>query len=95
MAGIGLGAQFGVLLPYSRKQESEADIIGIKFMARAGYDPAAAPKLWERMAKLGKTPPEWLSTHPDPLKRSKILSQEIESVNHIYQASQKIPTKEL
>lgn len=65
----GLGAQVGVLLPWSRTQESEADHIGLILMAKAGYDPGAALALWQRMEKLegkGKNsaPPEFLSTHP-------------------------------
>jgi predicted Zn-dependent protease len=92
MAGIGLGAQFGVLMPYSRRQESEADSIGLRFMAKAGYELKEAPELWKRMAALGKTPPEWLSTHPDPLKRSKALSKEIDSVRNLYEKSLKKKT---
>jgi len=64
---LGLGATVGVLLPYSRLQESEADRLGLIFMAKAGYDPRAAPEFWRRMSEAarGKTkPPEFLSTHP-------------------------------
>ena len=67
MAAYGIGTTVGVLLPYSRKHESEADIIGLHYAARAGYDPRAAIDFWERMARAseGKTkPPEFLSTHP-------------------------------
>ena len=63
----GLGAQVGVLLPWSRTQESEADHIGLILMAKAGYDPEAALALWQRMEKLeskGAQPAEFLSTHP-------------------------------
>ncbi|HXG50030.1 MAG TPA: M48 family metallopeptidase [candidate division Zixibacteria bacterium] len=61
----GLGATVGVLLPWGRAQESEADRIGLNLMARAGYDPAAAVAFWERMARVtGDKPPEFLSTHP-------------------------------
>lgn len=65
MQAYGLGAQYGVLLPFSRSQESEADHIGLILMAKAGYDPHAALGLWQRMEKLNeKTPLEFLSTHP-------------------------------
>ena len=66
LAAYGLGAQVGVLLPYSRTQESEADHIGLILMAEAGYDPRAAPAFWERMSRVasGGSPPEFLATHP-------------------------------
>lgn len=65
MASFGVGAQYGVLMPYSRKHESEADRLGMIFMALAGYDPHEAPKLWIRMREQsGGSPPEFLSTHP-------------------------------
>jgi len=57
--------QLGFEMPYGRSEESEADHIGLVYMARAGYDPRAAPRLWERMGALGGSqPPEFLSTHP-------------------------------
>ena len=78
MAAIGLGAQYGVLLPYSRDHESEADIEGLRYVIRAGYDPYEAPKLWERMAKLsGNSGPEWLSTHPASEARAAKLREMI------------------
>ncbi len=66
-AALGAGAAVGVILPFSRKQESEADRIGLRYMARAGYEPEAAIGFWERMGAAGKgkgRPPEFLSTHP-------------------------------
>ncbi len=70
MAAFGAGASIGVLLPYSRLQESEADHIGLILMARAGYDPRAAIPFWQRMnAAPGSRPPELLSTHPAPETR--------------------------
>ncbi|MGB3588418.1 MAG: M48 family metallopeptidase, partial [Tunicatimonas sp.] len=68
---FGLGAQYGVLLPFGRTQESEADELGLYFMAMAGYNPEAAVPFWQRMAQQGggQRPPEFLSTHPAPETR--------------------------
>jgi predicted Zn-dependent protease len=68
---FGIGAQAGVLLPNSRKQESEADRLGLTFMAMAGYDPQSAIDFWQRMAAQGngQAPPEFLSTHPSDATR--------------------------
>ncbi|UFS71440.1 M48 family metallopeptidase [Geomonas sp. RF6] len=71
MSVYGLGTQYGALLPYSRLQESEADRLGLVFMAMAGYDPNLAVPFWQRMAaqKQGQAPPEFLSTHPSDATR--------------------------
>jgi len=67
---FGLGAEYGVALPYSRKQEYEADRLGLIFMAMAGYDPAQSVAFWERMSAVSKSStPEFLSTHPSDAKR--------------------------
>lgn len=65
MGALGLGAEFGVMLPFSRAHEKEADIIGMMYMAEAGYPPAESVKVWDRMAAVtGKGGPAFLSTHP-------------------------------
>ena len=66
MAALGVGVQYGVLLPYGRTQESEADIVGLEIMAKAGFNPAESVDLWRNMAAAsqGQQPPELLSTHP-------------------------------
>ena len=62
---VGAGAQFGVLMPFGREHESEADHIGLIYMARAGYDPQESIRFWERMERSGgNQPPEFLSSHP-------------------------------
>lgn len=70
MGLLGLGAQAGVLLPFSRQHESEADVLGQRYMAAAGFDPRAAATLWRNMAaRGGDRPPAFLSTHPAPARR--------------------------
>ena len=72
----GAGATVGVLLPFSRLQETEADKLGLIFMAMAGYDPRTAPDFWKRMAAQGgNKPPELLSTHPSDETRIKNLKE--------------------
>jgi len=76
MAAMGIGASVGVLLPYSRKHEAEADEIGTVYMARAGYDPREAVLLWQRFAQTGgQRPPPFLSTHPAPESRAEELEK--------------------
>jgi predicted Zn-dependent protease len=79
MTAFGLGAQYGVLLPFSRTQESEADHLGLIFLAMAGYDPNEAVTFWQRMAsnKQGQAPPEFMSTHPADETRIAQIKQEL------------------
>jgi len=94
-AALGLGAQFGVLLPYSREHESEADHLGILFMAKAGYDPAEAIALWERMETVGGArQPEWVSSHPSPATRRAQLRAWLPQAQRYYQdRSLPLPTR--
>jgi len=73
----GLGSQIGVMLPFSRSHEAEADRIGLTLMAIAGYDPREAPELWKRMQANsgGQAPPEFMSTHPSTQTRISNLTQ--------------------
>jgi predicted Zn-dependent protease len=90
MAAFGAGASIGVLLPYSRLQESEADHIGLILMARAGYDPREALPFWQRMnASPGSRPPELLSTHPAPETRIANIQALIPEAMAYYRSSTK------
>jgi len=86
MAAFGVGAQVGVLLPYSRLHESEADRLGLIFMAMAGYDPNGAVPFWQRMAdmKQGQAPPEFLSTHPSDATRIKKIKEQLPEALKFY-----------
>ena len=76
MGAIGAGAQYGVLLPFSREHELEADQMGLIYMARAGYDPREAISFWERMSSAGgQQPPEFASTHPSHGRRIEELRE--------------------
>lgn len=82
----GMGAQTLFLLPGSRAQESEADIVGQRLMAEAGFDPAQAVDLWQNMmAASGGRSPQWLSTHPDPTNRINELRRDAPALQGVYQ----------
>lgn len=86
LALLGLGAQVGVILPFSRTHESEADLIGIDLMAKAGFDPQASVELWKNMAKAsGEAPPELLSTHPSHSTRIEDLSGRMGRAMRLYE----------
>ena len=90
MTAFGVGATVGLILPYSRLHESEADRIGLMLMARAGYNPKEAVPFWERMNKKeGPRPPEFLSTHPAPASRIANLKTYISEALPYYQKSLK------
>ena len=86
MTAFAVGAQYGAMLPYSRLHESEADHMGLIFMAMAGYDPREAPVFWQRMAALGgQKPPELLSTHPSDATRVRNLQARMPEALTYYQ----------
>ncbi len=89
MGAYGIGAQVGVLLPYSRTQESEADKIGLILMAKAGYDPREAVGFWKRMSAgaKGKSTPELLSTHPSDEKRIEAIEDFMPTAMKYYEES--------
>ncbi len=85
MAALGVGVQLGVTLPYSRTHETEADLIGLDLMAKAGFDPRQSVVLWQNMkaANSGQIPPEFMSTHPAPDARIRMLSDNMPpALNH-------------
>jgi predicted Zn-dependent protease len=88
LAGLGLGVQYGVILPFSRTHESEADLIGLDLMASSGFNPRESVKLWENMAKSGGQPPEFLSTHPSSSTRIKDLNARMPRALELYNQAQ-------
>ena len=84
MAALGLGANLGVVLPYSRMMESEADHIGLMLMAKACYDPREAIKFWEKFAKKGNEPISYFSTHPSSEQRIEQLKELMPQAMKIY-----------
>jgi predicted Zn-dependent protease len=87
MSALGMGAQVGILLPFSRTQESEADVIGLQLMAQAGYDPNQAIALWQNMSQAtqGQAPPEFLSDHPADQKRIQNLQAHLNEAQQLQQ----------
>ncbi|HMP01920.1 MAG TPA: M48 family metallopeptidase [Gemmatales bacterium] len=85
MGILGAGAQYGVMLPFSRSHESEADRMGLILMAAAGHDPKAAVRLWQRMKKAGgSNVPEYASTHPSHERRIAEIEGWLEEVEPLY-----------
>ncbi len=89
LTAYGAASEYGVILPYSRKHELEADQIGIMLMAKAGYDPSAAPGFWERFAsvKKGEAPMEFMSTHPSDATRAAALRELLPKAMAEYEAA--------
>ena len=87
LLAFGVGSTVGVQLPFSRTHETEADELGLYFMAMAGYDPRTAPEFWERMDQnAGDLPPEFLSTHPHPSNRIENLNRVMPKALEYYNA---------
>ncbi len=86
LAALGLGLQVGVLLPYGRAHESEADLLGLDLMARAGFDPRQSIELWKNMSAAGgAAPPEFLSTHPSHTTRIGGLRKRLDLAVPLYE----------
>lgn len=85
MAALGLGVQVGIQLPFSRRQETESDLIGLTLMAKSGFYPSAAIELWNNMRELSSDqPPEFLSTHPSHQSRIQRLDNNMSKANDLY-----------
>lgn len=84
---LGVGAQAGIALPFSRRHEVEADVLGQRYMANAGFDPKAAATLWQNMMARGggARPPAWLSTHPDPQQRIQAMAAAAPGLMPVYE----------
>jgi len=98
MQAYGVGVTVGGILPFSRTQESEADRIGLIYMARAGYDPRESVLFWQRMAaatKNSQRPPEFLSTHPDNGTRIANLQRHMPEAMRVYNTSKKAPNNKI
>ena len=89
MQAFGIGTQLGIMLPHSRTQEYEADHIGLVLAAKAGYNPNSALSFWQKFGSSGKTPPEYLSTHPAPANRITQIKALLPTVMPIYEANKK------
>jgi predicted Zn-dependent protease len=89
MASYGVGSQVGYSLPFSRKMESEADHLGLDFMAMAGYNPQVAVEFWQKMEQQGGSqPPQFLSDHPSHGTRVKDIQAELPEAMKYYHGDQ-------
>ncbi len=92
LSSLGVGAQYGIILPFSRTHESEADILGLDYMAKAGFDPRESVRLWQKMsaASNGPKPAEFLSTHPSHESRINDLNENMPKAMSFFQNAQAI-----
>jgi predicted Zn-dependent protease len=90
VSALGIGAEYGIILPFSRTHESEADIMGLDLMAKAGFDPRQSVNLWQKMdaASQGQQPAEFLSTHPSHSTRIEDLNEHMPKALSQYQQAQ-------
>ncbi len=90
MSALGVAAQYGVILPFSRTHESEADVMGMEMMAKAGFDPKQSVVLWQKMSKAsaGQQTPEFMSTHPADSTRIADLTEKLPTALAQYQKAQ-------
>jgi predicted Zn-dependent protease len=98
MRAYGLATSYGVILPYSRKHEIEADRIGLMLMSQAGYDPSEAPRFWTRFASAtaqATKPPEFMSTHPSDQRRASELEKLLPEALQLYRLSPQIGTGQI
>ena len=83
---LGIGAQLGITLPFSRAHEEEADLMGLEIMARAGFEPGQSVRLWQNMAQAsGAQPLEFLSTHPNHDTRIASLQNQLETARSVFE----------
>lgn len=86
---LGVGAQLGITLPFSRAHEEEADLMGLKIMSRAGFEPGQSVRLWQNMAQAsGAQPLEFLSTHPNHDSRIEALQSRMETASELFEQAQ-------
>ena len=88
-SALAQASALAISLPYSRKHETDADLAGIELAARAGYDPRAAVRVWQKMSSIGQgQPPQWLSTHPGHANRIQDIEANLPKVLPLYELAQ-------
>ena len=95
MTAFGVGTQYGVILPFSRKHELEADYLGLTYMAKAGYDPLESVEFWKRFATLQSNMPAYFGTHPSSIDRANQLNGKMPEALNLYESTPKYGSGEL